>query len=113
MRGFVSFAIVGSAGLTRSTELKWTERKSETLDAAVGRLLSHRASAAAIGRAYLAVSPGEASADRLRALFAPGITAEELAAQVQTDFSIGRIVVIKGWALSLTEARACALVALT
>lgn len=83
------------------------------LDAAVARLLPHRASARTIGLAYLAVAPGESSAEQLRERLGSLADAARIAEQVRADFAAGRVVVIDGWTLSLTEARACALVALT
>ena len=55
-----------------------------------------------IGRHYLEQYPAEK--DQLQALLRN--------ANVQNDFVKGNIVVIKGWVLSVTEARQCALLSL-
>jgi hypothetical protein len=79
------------------------------------------ASARAIGRAYLRQAPEEADAARLLALIHPGdcaaLSASELrravAARQRADFAAGRTVLLDGWVLSRTEARLCALAAVT
>ena len=71
----------------------------------------------AIGRRYRAAFADESSAPRLRAAINAsrepdgllGRTQQSLADQVRDDFADGRIVVVNGWVLSLTEARQCAL----
>ena len=74
--------------------------------------------AAAVGRRYLALYPEEADAGRLaESLFdeatASRATAEALRAalsrQRQRDFRDGKVVVVDGWLLARSEARACAL----
>ena len=71
--------------------------------------------AAGIGRAWLALHPADAPA--LRAALFPRDKPEEtlprLARRVRTDFERGDIFVHKGWFLSDTEARICALIALS
>jgi hypothetical protein len=109
----IGLAAIGAAGLIPSAVMKWAGREPRAIDAAVARLLPRRAHAKAVGRAYLAVAPAEASIDGLRALLGAETTAEALATRVRTDFGAGRVVVVEGWTLSLTEARACALIALT
>lgn len=84
--------------------------RANAVDAAVARLLPHRDSARAVGRAYLDLVPDEASLARLRALL--GTAVEAMAARVRADYAQGRVMMIDGWTLSLTELRACALRAL-
>lgn len=71
--------------------------------------------ATAIGRAWLALHPSDSAA--LRAdLFPPGQAEETLprvAQRVRTDFSRGAVFAHKGWFISETEARLCALIALS
>lgn len=70
--------------------------------------------AAAIGRAWLAAHPADAASLR-RAVFPNGPDAEtgpRLAQRVRADFAGGAVFVHKGWFLSETEARICALIAL-
>lgn len=64
----------------------------------------------AIGEAYLNQHPEEASKDNLASLLP---TASLLSTRIQTDFQTGNTVVVKGWVLSLTEARQCALYSLS
>lgn len=86
-------------------------------------LFVHRPSARAVGRAYLRTAPQEADAGtllhRLRAE-APDLFAAErrhlrqaAAERLRRDFAEGRTVTVRGWLLSRTEARLCALCALT
>lgn len=80
---------------------------------ALSRLPRDRRAARALGRAYLAEHPEEAG--RLRALLARNATplgAGELRARIRRDFEEVRLVRVRGWLLSRTEARLCALVAL-
>jgi hypothetical protein len=73
-----------------------------------------------LGRAYLAATPTERSAAELTRLLLPGQSAgldddtlrDRLRAQVLDDFTAGRVTLVDGWILSLTEARQCALLAL-
>jgi hypothetical protein len=72
-----------------------------------------------IGQAYLKTKQEEDGSDKLKALLLgdstqsipPDNTAIStmLAANVKKDFKAGNIAVIKGWVLSVTEARQCAL----
>lgn len=64
--------------------------------------LTDKATLRQIGRAYLQQYPAEKS------------QLKDLArnASVQDDFAKGNIVVVKGWVLSVTEARQCALLSL-
>lgn len=80
-------------------------------------------SARAIGRAYLGAVPEEGCADRLRRMLgraiassgqeAAALSDESLAAVlrrvIQADFESDEIVSVRGWILSRTEARLCAL----
>jgi hypothetical protein len=90
-------------------------------------LLQSRASAVIVGEAYLAAYPEERAADLLTDLLTAGWDSgasplhtldadrvrELVAAQVKRDFSRAQTVEIDGWMLSRTEARLCALTALT
>lgn len=85
--------------------------------------LGGEAAAREIGRAYLEAVPGEASRPRLRRMLemeldaGPAPEAAELrvrlAARCRSDFAEGRAVNVDGWRLAQSEARACALVALS
>jgi hypothetical protein len=82
-------------------------------------------SARSIGTAYLQTAPHEAESERLLALLCPGADAqcdlmqastEELRShfrrQRREDFARGQTVLVRGWVLSETEARLCALTCL-
>jgi hypothetical protein len=92
----------------------------------LSQIFPHRDSAAAVGREYLKVTPLEADASQLIELIGPPkkfITARATAgaeafadwlqAKQRDDFERGRVVLVQDWMLSRTEARLCALVALT
>lgn len=92
----------------------------------LGRVLRQRDSARAIGAAYLRSLPHPMTADALADAIALGLpgghgvlaTAHDaelhalLAERSSVDFSEGRTVWLRGWLLSETEARLCALAAL-
>lgn len=96
----------------------------------IGRVLevlSLRDSAIHVGRSHLKHAPGEANplllyeklvtghADLHKALAGTDEQAlrKVLSAQCRNDYAGGRIVTLDGWVLSVTEARICALAALT
>ena len=71
-----------------------------------------RQAARAIGNAYLEHRPAERSRLRLGLALA-NVDAQNVNSVVQQDFAAGRIVYVDGWALARTEARLCALVAMS
>ncbi len=87
-------------------------------------LLPHGAAAAALGTAYLAQVPSEASRDRLVAALIgsqPGRAAYDLGQRrlaahldrrIRSDFAAGRTLSLHGWIVSVTEGRLAALVAI-
>ena len=94
--------------------------------ARVTRLFAHPESARIVGESYLATLPVRPDLDELlheifpdvegRALAQAGSTGELsswLDARRRSDFEQGRVVDVAGWLLSGTEARLCALAALT
>lgn len=95
---------------------------ADSLASRLMRLFRSPGSAARIGHAYLRQAPREADERRLLALICPAggrwQTADTsrlrrmLARQQRDDFAQGRVVRVRGWLLSLTEARLCALAAL-
>jgi hypothetical protein len=121
-------AAIGAAGALE-TARGWAAARVGTPDPAVERLVGlfkHRDSARAIGAAYLALHPAEANTDHLVEVIThppedPLLIAHagdaELRAWVRRrqahDFATGNIVKLDGWLLSATEARLCALAALT
>lgn len=110
MRGCLG-AVIGALTAMLPSAVRATA--FEPKDRVLAHLLPHRESARAIGLAYLAVAPEEKSAERLRQQLGHLTDATTMAEQVRNDFATGRIVVIDSWALSITEARACALIALS
>jgi hypothetical protein len=85
-------------------------------------LLADQESAAAVGRAYLDSVPAEADSrvlvERLSASLGKGRTLGDdelrrlLARRIDRDFADERVATVKGWVLSVTELRLCALCAL-
>jgi len=89
-------------------------------------LLAHSESANVIGGEYLRTYPQEANMNILLDQLASGILAsdveligitdqylrERLDGMVRADFAVDRFVKLRGWVLSATEARLCALAAL-
>lgn len=72
-----------------------------------------------IGLAYLQQYPAEQNRDVLTRLITPEISHREndslqtsINTNVLNDFRKGNTIIIKGWVLSLTEARQCALLTL-
>ena len=96
------------------------------LPARLVALLAHPESARVIGGEYLLKYPEEADVDSLLEQIASRIVAgdvglfntpdhslrEQLDGIVRADFAVDRIVKLRGWVLSTTEARLCALAAL-
>ena len=80
-------------------------------------LLADVASARQVGQAYLQGTPGDADRDSLMAQLVArlqgDLSRETLVACCRADFADGRTVMVNGWMLSQTEARLCALAALT
>ena len=73
-----------------------------------------------LGAHYIASTPGENSADALRAAISSGhgvripfVNHGSLDGQIRDDFAAGRTVTLDGWVLSVTEARQAALFSLT
>jgi hypothetical protein len=103
--GAVAGVIAGwlSADAARRSWARPAGRGSDPGAAAAGRHL-------ALGRAYLRRYPQEASQGRLARLV-PSDPVRR-ARQVRADFAAGRVVTLRGWVLSRTECRYCALHAL-
>ena len=69
-------------------------------------LSAHQAAARTIGAAYLRAYPRDTLAD---ARVIADLPRAQIAARVREDFAAGRVVMLDGWMLSVTEARLCAL----
>lgn len=129
-RAFLAFAAAaGAALLARAREpaqAALQEARERLLIGRLTRLLTHQESARAIGLEYARQYPAEARpAYLLGAITAgvPGGGAALLAAPdgerralldraMREDFTAERVVKLRGWVLSATEARLCALAAL-
>jgi hypothetical protein len=91
---------------------------AERVSTALRKLVPHRESAADLGRAYLETAAAEGSAMRLASLIiggtsvAPGREAARVASNIRADFAAGRVVTVRGWIVSRTEARLFALCAI-
>lgn len=69
-----------------------------------------------LGARYRAQTPAENSPDTLRAAISrdrKGLFAKSLDNMTEDDFATGRVVIVDGWVLSLTEARQAALFSLS
>ena len=65
-----------------------------------------------IGKAYIERFPKEADRNKLTALISSTLNeppASQVNVRIQNEFRNGKIVIIKGWILSITEARQSAL----
>jgi hypothetical protein len=69
-------------------------------------LAVNSAAARAIGAAYLRAHPNDSLTDARAIATQPRA---HIAARVREDFAAGRVVLLDGWMLSVTEARLCAL----
>jgi hypothetical protein len=122
---------IGHIGLTLAFSklaFAWyAQGYSHSLDNGLRNIFHNKKSAKIIGRRYLAMVPEEANLKRLRALIYRTSGYENfllyynkdnklrdfLAAKQQDDFRNDHTVILDGWLLSETEARLCALVALS
>ncbi len=122
-----AIGIGGIAAVARSRP--WSILVAFSVPSAAERLaglLTNQESARAVGGEYLARVPEEASASLLVDRIAAGLPAgrqtvrdaggedlrELLATQIRSDFEEEQDVVVRGWILSRTEARLCALTTL-
>lgn len=120
-RRFLQLAATGMvAGLTTSACAPDTGEYTSALGkpALVEMLGPERARE--IGMQYRASVPSENTADHLRQAISssqhrqfPWIRPKSIEEQIRDDFTAGRTVVVRGWVLSQTEARQCALYSLT
>lgn len=110
----VGYSLLGWSGLVQSSSVPSTT-------AMVTSLFTHYESAVNLGQCYLTLFPEEANYDWLTKIILPNysthsdsrILKQTLKIQRQKDFYEGNTVMLDGWILSRTEARLCALLALT
>ena len=117
-RGMVA-ALIGSLAVA----LPWPGRTKAPAD--FGALVWHPASAERIGRRYLAMLPADTDRSRLRVMSRtldhalqisqhdPARAARLLREGIDEDFRRADTVVVDGWVLAVTEARFCAVIALS
>lgn len=124
-RTVVAVAACLTAGLAAPAGVAATTAAGDAR--ALARLLAHRESARAVGRAYLRTRPAESDAAGLVARITadPGVAralgtaaagdaalARALDRAIRADFTARRTVKVEGWVLAATEARLCALTTL-
>jgi hypothetical protein len=118
-QSILAFALVFGVD-TRKRRIIWPDG----IAAGVGGLFGDVEAARQLGRHYLATHPDEANVATLATLLysegsgwwppdGPAVLRAGIAARRKADFSAGRVVQVDGWVLTSTEARACALAALT
>lgn len=126
-RRFLTFMLwVGALGLCRPLGTWGAVRMSGVHDPGASKLagvLACKESAAIVGREYLKQVPSEANVQLLLGVICstwPGRGAELLDTDIEKlrdlvhqqqrdDFLHGRVVNVRGWVLSATEARLCAM----
>ncbi len=122
----VAAAAALGAVLARFSRLSGVAQANDGLAEDLAQVLrgDRFASAQVVGREYLRYFPAEANKAKLNSLIrgglgAPGLgrgpsaTREWLSGRTRKDFEEGRVVEVQGWVLSATEARLCALSALS
>lgn len=125
LKTLVSWGFCSLLGGRRALGFSRGSGELQGLRTLLSQLFVHPESAQALGREYLAVYPAEGNAGILTDLlvrehpnesctpFPTEIrTTHQLRQQVREDFDRGRLVTIRGWLLSYTEARLSALAAL-
>ena len=129
-REAIKFALAATVAVLVQSQIPETVALQRTrqalLPARLTALMSHPESAKVIGREYLVKYPQESDVDILLNQIASRIVAsdvglfsttdqhlrEQLDGVIRADFAADRIVKLRGWVLSATEARLCALAAL-
>lgn len=123
-RTFLQISAVGAAAI--SLPMVYCKPKTNDLLEFPGTLSSicDEKTIREIGQAYLRKFPGENKSSRLRELLQEGreskgnaddadAIAAMLEKKIKDDFRSSQTIILKGWVLSLTEARQCALFSLT
>ena len=121
-RQFIQFAAAGAAGIGL-TGVVWLPSAEPPLSVLVRpallRLLNSPDEITAIGNAFRAARPTERTADAIASAilsdmqlspeFPEAALRDGLSRQIRQDFAEHRTVRLRGWILSVTEARQCAL----
>jgi hypothetical protein len=129
-REFLMLAAAAAASLLVRSQLPGVmalrSGQQALLPTQLAALLRHQASAKVIGREYLSKYGQEADARVLLDHIAASLAVSDvgrfaatgqglrelLDRTVREDFAVDRVVMLRGWVLSVTEARLCALAAL-
>ena len=129
-REAIKFAVAAAVAVVVQSQLPGAVALQHTqqalLPTRLTALLAHTESAKVIGGEYLLKYPQEATVDTLLDQIASRIVAtevglfspsdqqlrEQLDGVIRADFAADRIVKLRGWVLSATEARLCALAVL-
>jgi len=124
-RSFIVVSVLGFLGMGVVPLIRWTHRfssKDETLaQPKILSLLCDKRTIGMLGRAYLKLKPDESCCGTLsndllgdKAIDA-GVENQDMSEvglqiekMIKRDFETGNIVILKGWVLSITEARQCA-----
>lgn len=130
-RSFIISAISLSALSPIQPQHKWTapfeQNERSSFGPRLTKLLGHKESAKIIGIEYLKIAPHEADKQILVDLLYTGFTqanvtpvdadttklSQLLELRMRLDFEEEKIVKLRGWIVSLTEARLCALASLS
>ena len=122
-RHFITRAAAGTLALGLPNPWRWASPSAElrALARPALRDMLGESRVRELGAQYQAMYPKEREAEILRSAILSGdIPAlmdsptlhAVLAARIRDDFAAGRTVLVKGWVLSVTEARQCALFSL-
>jgi hypothetical protein len=123
--------ISGGSALALGTPLVSCRKRTSDLNSALSppQFLAHicdEREVLEIGALYLKQVPGEAGETQLVSLLLTDDTGKSISAstekayldpwleqRIRSDFETGRMVIMKGWVLSVTEARQCAVYSFT
>ena len=121
-RRFLQLTTAGVASVVSGAACTADAGRDPTLVARPALLVAmDAATVREIGARYRETVPGERDAGALRSAIAhdarrglllPWKPSPSLEQQVSDDFAIGKTVIVRGWVLSVTEARQCALFSL-
>ena len=115
-REFLSAAAAGTAVVLTTAAIVDHEPRSEAHDFARPELLLALGASTAceIGEAYRALVPAESDRASLETVLRAELGAPRSSIEdaVRADFAADRVIVVRDWLLSVTEARQCALFSL-
>lgn len=109
-RKFISLSLAGT--MAASLPMSYCGNKDSAGQPAFLTTILKTAQIKEIGQAYLQQVPSESDPKKLSSLIIAGNTQpsdSSLRTKIQDDFKKGNVVIVKGWILSVTEARQSAL----